>query len=67
MTSVSLTNSAALTLSVMEEQRASVEEVSRARDAATNCHVRCVDDFAWTVSWISISRIDQYPGRGSAS
>ena len=25
------------------------------------------DDWAWTVSWMSMNRIDQYPGRGSGS
>ena len=28
---------------------------------------RRANDRAWTVSWISMNRIDQYPGRGSES
>src|SRR5665213_2094630 len=28
---------------------------------------RWADDWAWTVSWMSMNRIDQYPGRGSGS
>jgi len=28
---------------------------------------RCAVDWAWTVSWMSMNRIDQYPGRGSGT
>jgi hypothetical protein len=38
----------------------------RSRDGTTP-QDRWADDRAWTVSWMSMNRIDQYPGRGSGS
>ena len=38
----------------------------RSRDGRSR-QDRWADDRAWTVSWMSMNRIDQYPGRGSGS
>jgi hypothetical protein len=42
------------------------EAAGRSRDRRRR-QDRRADDRGWTVSWMSMNRIDQYPGRGSGS